>query len=508
MKRAWPAFSFTVATLLSADTTLPAQSSRDTVRIPTMSQSLDMLIARLPGRPVSLSELIGVGLQEGFAAQLAAATRRRADGSVMYESRALDPQVRLQSDVAGASRTGTITTVSGRETTVGIDGSLPWGTLLSADYGRTGTAAALGAGGGGAEARTPARLSLAFSQPVLDGFNQRTLPWRAAQLERVAAGQQYSRVREEIATDLEVRYWQLAEAQAIEVVYGRSLEIAREILARNTELASRDLVARVDVLTVRSGVALRESFFTQARQARYERSDALLFAAYGAKAADIAQADTLPVVAEDNAEMSGTRFESVDDLAEAMVNRTDLRAARSIRDASRVRASQARNTLLPSLSLAGGYTSQRGNGYSGGGTPVVVGTSNSSWRLGVSVAAPLLNRGDRGLSLLAKTQLDIEDIRVRAQEALVTREVRRAARSMALGMRRWQSASAAADLAWEQLVAERRRLELGLGDSFRLLQTEENAVQAQLEAVRARYEVLRARAEYRLAIGDAIIAGR
>jgi len=63
------------------------------------------------------------------------------------------------------------------------------------------------------------------------------------------------------------------------------------------------------------------------------------------------------------------------------------------------------------------------------------------------------------------------------------------------------AAEEAATLAWDQLVAERRRLELGLGDSFRLLQTEENAVQAQLEAVRAKYELARAEARYRFATG-------
>ena len=72
------------------------------------------------------------------------------------------------------------------------------------------------------------------------------------------------------------------------------------------------------------------------------------------------------------------------------------------------------------------------------------------------------------------------------------------------GVERLAVADQAASLAWDQLIAERRRLELGLGDAFRLLLTEENAVQAQLEAVRARYDLARARARYNFAIGATV----
>ena len=60
----------------------------------------------------------------------------------------------------------------------------------------------------------------------------------------------------------------------------------------------------------------------------------------------------------------------------------------------------------------------------------------------------------------------------------------------------------AARLAAAQLVAERQRLDLGLGDSFRLLETEENAVQAELESVRSRYDLARATTRLRLARGE------
>ena len=60
--------------------------------------------------------------------------------------------------------------------------------------------------------------------------------------------------------------------------------------------------------------------------------------------------------------------------------------------------------------------------------------------------------------------------------------------------------------AWTLSGGEKRRLDLGLGDSFRLLLTEENAVQAELVLVRARFDLARALTELRLASGTTLEA--
>jgi len=471
-----------------------AQRPADSSRTPALSQSIEALVARLPGRPVVLATLVTMSLRDGFSAQLALENRRLAEGTALYEGRILDPEVRLTSGLGGPSRRIGEVGANEAETSMGVAGALPWGTVLSGDFARGST---VGSGTGVTSSSAPTRLSLNVSQPLLDGVNQRAVPWRAAQLERTAAGFQLSRVRQEIATDIELQYWLLAEAQATEAVYARSLELAQEILTRNAELAARDLIAAVDVLTVRSGVALRESFYAQARQARYDQSDALLFAAYGAQAATLVQSDTLPALAIDDAELLDVIPDVATAVRTAVANRTDLRASRSQRDAAQLRVAQARNGLLPGLSLDGGWTSLR----NGANALSADGRALGTWRVGVSMGAPVLNRSDRGLSQRAMAQVNIETIQVSSREAQIVREVRETVRALRWGRLRWNSATQAAALAWEQLIAERRRLELGMGDSFRLLQTEEIAVQAQLEAVRARYDLLRAFARYQLSVG-------
>ncbi len=459
------------------------------------SLSIDSLVARLPGRPIALTTLIDAALRDGFEAQLATVSRRRAEASALYEGRAIDPLLHVSSDVASTPLTNPTAFAASHGVTAGIEGALPWGTLLSAEYARAGTLGSGAATGPG----EPSQLSFLVSQPILEGFNQRTTGLRAAQVERAAAAAQIARTRQEIVAEIELQYWALAESQAIEAVYARSVELAQDILRRNVELASRDLIASVDVLTVRSGVAFRESLRTQARQARREQSDALLFAAYGATAAQVVETDTLPAIALIDTTSRTVTTSLLDALRLALQNRSDLRAIRGIRDAAQMRYAQARNGLLPNLALNGGWTSASGTTS----VPATGGGSASAWRLGVSLTAPMLNRGDRGQALLASAQVDIESIRVRSAEAQVVHDVRTAVRAVRMGDERLEHALLAASLAWEQLTAERRRLELGLGDSFRLLQTEENAVQAQLDAVRARYSLLRATVRYWSAIGSA-----
>jgi outer membrane protein TolC len=88
-----------------------------------------------------------------------------------------------------------------------------------------------------------------------------------------------------------------------------------------------------------------------------------------------------------------------------------------------------------------------------------------------------------------------------ARENSVRQEVRRAIRAINASRERLVAAEQAADLARRQLKAEEKRLELGIGDSFRILETEENTAQAEVVAVRVRFALTRAITSYNLALG-------
>ena len=468
---------------------------------PFAGRSIAGLIDSLPGRAVPLSQLLSIALRDGFAMRVAMTSRRVAEAIAVSEARATDPTLRFGSGVASSGDGAPVV----RTAVAGIESALRWGTELGLDVIRRSGADTAGVSLSSGQSA----LSVSVSQPLLDGLNQRTAEVRASRLERSAAIDVFNRTAQQVISDIELQYWSLSEAQATEAVYQRSLVLSQTILSRNAELASRDLVAQVDVLTARSGVALRLATVIQARQARRDVSDQLIIAVFGERAAEQLLDDSLPLksVATDDSVLMAQG--AVIDLASAtrvsLANRLDVRAAVAARDAAKVRLDRARNATRPSLSLDGGWSATQSDATTSplGRTPG--GTSNG-WRLGVSLSAPVRNRGDQGQALLATATLELQEVLLRSVEAHVRIEMRAAERAMRTGRERLTAADDAASLAWDQLVAERRRLDLGLGDSFRLLQTEENAVQAQLEAVRARYDLARAHTRYRLAIGASAAA--
>jgi outer membrane protein TolC len=488
------------------------------MRLRTPLPTVHDLVAQLPGEPVALDALLAIAAREGLAGRMAAAELRRADGDLLASNRITDPMMEVVSGVAsdlyGGSQRRALS--SSAVATAG----LPWGTDVNVTYARqdgSGLNPVL-------QLTAPSTFELGVSQPLLRGRDTRSANWRAASRERSASEYSRQRTWQEVATDIELRYWALAEAQSVEAVRQRSLELSERMLARNQELAALQLMADADVLTVRSGVALRRSALVQARQERIERSDALVFAAYGMRASarlgagDVllkaidTRTDSAAQPAPRELQPDGQRLPLADPqdpaaaLSVALSRRADVLAVRDRRDAAEVRATLARNSLRPNVSLEGGWASLA-NPLRLTGSTAGAGTI-SGWRAGVSVSAPLLNRADRGRALAAAADRELEELRVQAVENGVRQEVRTTLRALQLTRERRAIADEAAQLAGHQLDAERKRLELGLGDTFRLLQTEEYAVQAELEAVRTRYDVRRAEGRYRLAVGVVVSAGR
>jgi outer membrane protein TolC len=195
-----------------------------------------------------------------------------------------------------------------------------------------------------------------------------------------------------------------------------------------------------------------------------------------------------------------------DALATAMRQRSDVVAARLRLDAASVRLARARNSRLPSLGVTAGYASDHVENGSSLRTSDPS-ARNASFRVGLSLSAPMLNRRDLGTAHAAALGVDIESFRLTLTENTVLVDVRTAERRVRMGRERLAMTTRGAESAWAQLLAERRRLELGFSDAFRLLQTEENAVRTQLDAVRARYDVLRAQAQLALALGQFATTG-
>lgn len=496
--------------------TLSAPAPTAAARSPaTALPTVQALEAELSGEPITLEALLRIAARDALAGRAADAEAQRAEGDLWRANRVPDPRLGVRSGVASDLFGGT-TGLAVNNVVEGTAG-LPWGTDVLVAYERQ--------DGSGfdplRQLAAPSVLSVSVSQPLFAGRQERGATWRSAARERAAAALLEQRTREEVAAAIEARYWNLAESQSVEAVRARSVALSEAMLVRNAQLASLDLVAEADLLAVQSGVALRRAALLEARQARLERSDALVFAAYGARAearlADEApplkvppeagaaldrvhEADAVGTSGVGGADADARGAEASGLVAASVLDRrADVRAARERRAAAEVRAAFARDALRPAVSLEGGWAAVT-EPRSLGGAGTAVGVARG-WSAGLTVSAPLVNRSDRGRVLVADAEETLEVLRVQAVENAAREEVRAAARALRFAGERRQVLAEAAQLAARQFDAERRRWELGLGDAFRVLQAEEVAVQAELEAVRARYEVRRAQVRHALATG-------
>jgi outer membrane protein TolC len=449
------------------------------------------LIAELPGRAVSLADLRDVALERSLPLESARTRRRLADASVDVEAGDFDLALRLD---AGFARSRFLPDRTGSYQ-ARLDQVLPWGTEIGLALTGTQSPADVGPGD-----TYDADLGVAFRQPLLEGFRTRDTELRVARLLREASVHRLARALATVVADVEVAYWDLAEAEATQAVLQRSYEIAQALLVRNEELAGRQIVAEVDVITARSGVALRRATLVDARRARIDASEAVVFIAWGETAVGELVRDTLPVKTVGADLGIPSVLSLADEVGLALDRRGDLAAARADLRGAEVAASGTQNARLPLLNMEG-YVRTGGSQSSLSGSLGALDQA-SSWSLGLSFVQPLRNRTDRGLDQIAVFTHELRRLDLVAVENLVRQDVREAVRAILAGEERLEAAEEAAALAAAQLEAERRRLDLGLGDSFRLLETEENAVQAELESVQARYDLARAVTLYRLASGE------
>ena len=104
---------------------------------------------------------------------------------------------------------------------------------------------------------------------------------RSATLDTESSRAGFGRVIETTVAQVEDAYWTAVYARALERVAEESVARAQTLLERNEQMLALQLVANIDVLTARQAVAARTATLTEARQARADAADAVVFVVYG-----------------------------------------------------------------------------------------------------------------------------------------------------------------------------------------------------------------------------------
>lgn len=487
MKMRSAAAVLAISWILALPLSLQSQEPTDTLARVT-GRTLEQLVEELPGEPMELAELVRIAVERNLGLEMSRTVKELADADLMTEEGLFDPQLSLgwsTLDIPDAEGRGGSYQAQ-------ITQALPWGTALGLGVRGQKTAGDQGA---------YSDLNLTLDQPLLEGFGTLNAGVRSARALQEAAAATLRRSRDTLVAGVELSYWSLAEVEATQAVLQRSLEIADALLFRNQQLAERSLVPEVDVITARSGVALRRSGLISTRLARVNAAEALVFLVWGEGATEQLAGMRDPVKAVPAGPVMVPAIPEDREVAEeaALERRYDVLAARArLRSAEEYRR-EATRAVLPSLNLQGGLSSSAfDTGYQSSLERL---GNRPTWSLGLTLSHPLFNRRDRGVGMGAELMVELRRLELVMVENGVRLQVRSALRALEAGRERLAAAEEAASFARAQLEAERRRLDLGLGDSFRLLETEENAVQAELEWVQARFDLARAATLYRLAVG-------
>ena len=341
-----------------------------------------------------------------------------------------------------------------------------------------------------------------YTQPLLRGF--RIDPNR----QQI----QVTRINRDIA-DIDLRqtitntvsavrdaYWELVYATQTVAVQQQALELAEALIRDNEARVEIGTLAPIDVVQARSEAAARRQTLAQAEQALATAELILKQLIVGGTDDEYWRATLnpidLPTLAPGPIDLERT-------IRSALDERTDLARSRRQLDINEVNLSSMRNLRLPAVDLVGSYQLQGQGGTrflrSGLGGAVLTelpGGINDAfdqlvdadypvWTVQVNVSYPIGPSPADAAYARAQLQTQQVQAQLRQLELQVATEVTNAVLQIRAIARRIEAATAARELAEEQLAAEQSRFEAGLSTNFFVVQAQRDLSTAQDAELRA-----------------------
>jgi outer membrane protein TolC len=350
-------------------------------------------------------------------------------------------------------------------------------------------------------------LTFSFSQPLLRNFglelNKRDIV--IARNNRDMSEIQFRSVLQDTIYKVEQAYWNLVYSIEDLRVRRQSLELARDLLAKNKREAEVGTIAPIEVLNAEAEVATREADILEA-EAQVASSQDLLLTILNPPG-EGGKPRIAGIIPSDRPAYEKKTLSLDECLLVAMENRTDLQISKLDLNNKEVYYNYARNQLLPDLSLSASYWSPGISGtqilYQDGNplTGVVVGTvpggatdslrdafrlKYKNWSVGLTLSVPINNFLTRAHFAQISLNRDQALLRIKNQEQQVLLEIKNAVRDVETDYKRVQAYKVARELAEKKLQAEEKKLKVGLTTNYLVLWQQRdlaNARSAELKAI-------------------------
>jgi outer membrane protein TolC len=303
---------------------------------------------------------------------------------------------------------------------------------------------------------------------------------------------------------VEQAYWNLVYSIQNLEVQRQSLQLARDLLAKNERAVEVGQLAPIEVLSAQAEVATREADILQGEM-QVKTNEDTLRTLLNLEPGN--QAPTTQIVPSDRPSYEPRAISLDEALLTAMDNRPDLRSARISLKNTELDLTYARNQLLPGLNLTASYSSPGISGdrllylndnplsgvvigsIPGGASDALRDTMNfkyQNWTVGLTLDIPLSNVISRAGYAQARVNMEKALLTLKNQEQQAYLEIRNAVRTAETGYKRVQAYKAARELAEKKYEAETEKLKVGLSTNYTLLQYQRdlaNARSAELKAV-------------------------
>jgi outer membrane protein TolC len=346
-------------------------------------------------------------------------------------------------------------------------------------------------------------LRLDFRQPLLKDFglkmtrrdiiiSQNSLEISENDLEATLASTVYS---------VEEAYWNLVYSQENLKMRQQSLQLARDLLAKNERAVEVGTMAPIDILSAQAEVASREADILSA-EAEVKSNEDRLRTIINLPEAEIKLA--LPIKPVDSPRFEEQEIGLDEALLTAMQNRPELKSLKVELRNQDLNLSYAKNQLLPSLDLTAAYWSPgisgdqiiysdpiSGNivdiipGGASGAIKDALGFRYKNWSVSLTLDVPLSSIFSKAQYAQAKLNLEQAMLQLKNQEQIIFLEIRNAVRAVQTNYKRVQSYRAARELAEKKLQAEEEKLKVGLTTNFVVLTYQRDLSNAQISELSA-----------------------
>ncbi len=401
---------------------------------------------------------------------------------------------------------GGITSVESYTTTINsaVGGKLHYGTQYAVAYNLSKEENTYG----GFIEEFSGQLSFTLTQPLLRGFGKKlnTVRIRGAEKAKMMSAEQLRLTVLTTASEVVKAYWDLVGAVENVKVQEGSLANAERLLRISQTRREIGTAADIEVLQAKAGVATRQSELVNARSLTADASDRLKRLLDLRDEGRFSRALVVPVDRPNLKDVTVFDWENMDTSLQASVdraleNRPDLAVADLQIESAELDEMRARNEMLPQFDITGTYGQGGRNHKLRESLYGVESGDDVFYSYGFEAMVPFGNRAARGAYQRAKLSRRQAEVQRDKTEQDLIMMVHMAARNVVTNKILVESNQQARRLQEANVVAEEKRLKLGVTTSWQVLQVQEDLTLAQTVEVRAQTAYEKALVDLQLAEG-------